>query len=111
MLSEPFGSAAAERGSLRRVLVSWTGPAVELHAVFPARGKHTPKVKAFVDFLADNLNIASDAMKTLNARFAAETAAGLEASGADATSQTGRVSVTAAPAGNQIQHRSPSNRP
>ncbi|HVP68359.1 MAG TPA: LysR family transcriptional regulator [Anaeromyxobacteraceae bacterium] len=37
------------------VLPAWTGPTVEIRAVFPARAGLPPKVRVFLDFLADEV--------------------------------------------------------
>jgi DNA-binding transcriptional LysR family regulator len=65
MLGDPFGKAALEHGRLRRVLNPWVGPTLELNAVFPPGRMHAPKVKAFVDFLSENLKIEAAAMRIL----------------------------------------------
>jgi LysR family transcriptional regulator, regulator for bpeEF and oprC len=65
LLGDPFGKAALEHGRLRRVLNPWVGPTLELNAVFPPGRMHTPKVKAFVDFLSENLKIEHAAMRIL----------------------------------------------
>lgn len=36
---------------LVRVLVDWTVPSIEFHAVFPSHRGATPKVRSFLDFL------------------------------------------------------------
>lgn len=72
MLGEPFGKAAVEHGRLRRVLNPWVGPTAELNAVFPPGRMHTPKVKAFVDFLSEHLRIEHAAMRILCFQFMKE---------------------------------------
>jgi LysR family transcriptional regulator, regulator for bpeEF and oprC len=57
LLGHPFGRAAVAQGSLRRVLNGWAGPTVDVNAVFPPGRLHAPKVRAFVDFLSENLNL------------------------------------------------------
>jgi DNA-binding transcriptional LysR family regulator len=51
-----------ESGALRRVLAGWTGPEVDLNAVFPRGRVMSPKVRAFVDFLVDRLSSNADYM-------------------------------------------------
>jgi DNA-binding transcriptional LysR family regulator len=65
LLGESFGKAALEHGRLRRVLNPWVGPTVELNAEFPPGRMHAPKVKAFVDFLSENLEMEATAMRIL----------------------------------------------
>lgn len=59
LMPEPLAVPALIDGRLRRVLVAWSGPAVELNAVFPPGRMHTPKVRAFVDFLIAQLDFKS----------------------------------------------------
>jgi DNA-binding transcriptional LysR family regulator len=56
--------AYAEQGYVQRVLAGWTGPEMEFNAVFP-RGQASPKVRAFVDFLVEQLNFDADYMQVL----------------------------------------------
>ena len=42
-------------GELIRVLPEWSLPPVPFHAVFPSHRGATPKVRAFLDFLAERL--------------------------------------------------------
>ena len=60
----------AERGFLRRVLAGWTGPAVEINALFPRGRVTSPKVRAFVDFLVERFSVDVDYMQAMcpNAR-------------------------------------------
>ena len=51
-----------EAGALRRVLAGWTGPEVDLSAVFPRGRVMSPKVRAFVDFLVERLSSSADYM-------------------------------------------------
>jgi DNA-binding transcriptional LysR family regulator len=55
----------AEQGYIRRVLAGWTGPEYELNAVFPRGQVTSPKVRAFVDFLVERLNLDADYMQLL----------------------------------------------
>ena len=47
--------ALVETGELVRVLSGWSLPEVPFHAVFPSHRGATPKVRAFLDFLAERL--------------------------------------------------------
>jgi DNA-binding transcriptional LysR family regulator len=87
LLGDPFGRAGVAQGRLRRVLNSWVGPTVDLNAVFPPGRMHAPKVRAFVDFLSENLRIDTVAMRILCFQFASEEcrAAALPATGEAAT--------------------------
>jgi DNA-binding transcriptional LysR family regulator len=55
----------AEKGMVRRVLAGWTGPQVEFNAVFPRGRVQSPKVRAFVDFLVERVNLEADYMQML----------------------------------------------
>ncbi len=55
----------AEQGYVRRVLAGWTGPEYELNAVFPRGHVQSPKVRAFVDFLVEHVNLDVDIMQAL----------------------------------------------
>ncbi|KRG69998.1 LysR family transcriptional regulator [Pseudoxanthomonas dokdonensis] len=55
----------AEQGYVRRVLAGWTGPEYELNAVFPQGHVQSPKVRAFVDFLVERVNLDVDVMENL----------------------------------------------
>jgi len=44
------------------VLAGWTGPEVDLNAVFPRGRTMSPKVRAFVDFLVERLSSNADYM-------------------------------------------------
>jgi DNA-binding transcriptional LysR family regulator len=55
----------AQHGQVQRVLAGWTGPAMELNAVFPRGQAKSPKVRAFVDFLVERLNFDADYMQGL----------------------------------------------
>ena len=60
----------AERGFLRRVLAGWTGPEVEINALFPRGRVTSPKVRAFIDFLVERFSVDVDYMQAMcpNAR-------------------------------------------
>ncbi|MCR6664084.1 MAG: LysR substrate-binding domain-containing protein [Luteimonas sp.] len=51
-----------EHGLVKRVLAGWTGGEYELNAVFPRGHSQSPKVRAFVDFLLERLNLEIDYM-------------------------------------------------
>ena len=51
-----------EQGFVKRVLAGWTGGEYELDAVFPRGHARSPKVRAFVDFLLERLNLDIDYM-------------------------------------------------
>ncbi|NQZ32780.1 MAG: LysR family transcriptional regulator [Oceanospirillaceae bacterium] len=58
VLAEPFSS------SIKQVLKPWAGPKVELHAVYPSRQGITPKIRVFLDFVAQKF--AQDKMLSMN---------------------------------------------
>lgn len=43
-------------GTVQMVMPGWRGPELDLNAVFPARETLPPKVRVFIDFLAERLN-------------------------------------------------------
>ncbi|MET0581319.1 MAG: substrate binding domain-containing protein, partial [Pseudoxanthomonas sp.] len=51
-----------EMGHVQRVLAGWIGGEYELNAVFPRGHTQSPKVRAFVDFLLERLNLDIDYM-------------------------------------------------
>jgi DNA-binding transcriptional LysR family regulator len=57
--------AYAEQGYIQRVLAGWTGPAVEMNAVFPRGQGKSPKVRAFVDFLIERVKFDAEYMQDL----------------------------------------------
>jgi DNA-binding transcriptional LysR family regulator len=59
MIGEPFVQAAVKQGRLRRVLPAWSGPTIELNALFPPGRLHAPKVRVFVDFLIEHLDVSA----------------------------------------------------
>ncbi|HET8819750.1 MAG TPA: LysR substrate-binding domain-containing protein [Xanthomonadaceae bacterium] len=65
LASDIMIKAYAEKGYVRRVLAGWTGPELELNALFPRGQVTSPKVRAFVDFLVERLNLDADYMQTL----------------------------------------------
>lgn len=65
LASDIMVKAYAEGGCVRRVLREWSGPEVPLSAVFPRGRVVSPKVRAFVDFLVERLNVDADYMEFL----------------------------------------------
>src|SRR3546814_19838549 len=65
LASDIMVKAYAEKGYIRRVLAGWTGPELELNALFPRGQVTSPKVRAFGDFLVERLNLDADYMMTL----------------------------------------------
>ncbi len=53
---------AVEKGAVKRVLAGWAGPEYEFNAVFPRGHGQSPKVRAFIDFLLERLNLEIDYM-------------------------------------------------
>src|SRR5690554_787233 len=53
---------AVESGQVKRVLAGWKGSDHPFSAVFPRGHAQTPKVRAFVDFLLERLNLDIDYM-------------------------------------------------
>ena len=62
LASDVTAKPYVEAGALRRVLAGWTGPEVDLNAVFPRGRTMSPKVRAFVDFLVERLSSNADYM-------------------------------------------------
>lgn len=65
MLGDTFGNIAVQQGRLRRVLAGWNGPVMDLNAVFPPGRMQAPKVRAFVDFLSEHLELQYAALRIL----------------------------------------------
>lgn len=57
--------AYVEQGQVQRVLAGWRGMDLDLHALFPHGQVQSPKVRAFIDFLIQRLNIEGDYMQVL----------------------------------------------
>jgi DNA-binding transcriptional LysR family regulator len=57
--------AYVEHGLLQRVLAGWRGPDFDLNAVFPRGQVQSPKVRAFVDFLVERLNLDEGYMQVM----------------------------------------------
>lgn len=58
VMVKPF----VEHGLVKRILAGWTGGEYVLNAVFPRGHGQSPKVRAFVDFLLERLNLEIDYM-------------------------------------------------
>ena len=52
--------AYVEQGQVQRVLTGWRGADIDLNALFPRGQVQSPKVRAFIDFLIERLNIEQD---------------------------------------------------
>src|SRR5690606_42026623 len=66
MLATPrVVGAELAAGCVRRVLAGWAGPIVELNAVFPRGSVLSPKVRAFVDFLLERMELRELALRRL----------------------------------------------
>jgi DNA-binding transcriptional LysR family regulator len=57
--------AYVEHGQLQRVLAGWRGLDIDFNALFPRGQVQSPKVRAFLDFLVERLNIEEDYMQVL----------------------------------------------
>lgn len=57
LASEVVACWGARETELRRILEDWSGPEVELAAVFPGGQLVSPKVRTFVDFVAERLRL------------------------------------------------------
>ncbi|GAB3390691.1 LysR family transcriptional regulator [Lysobacter fragariae] len=80
VMMKPF----AEHGYVQRVLAGWTGPDYEFNAVFPRGLVQSPKVRAFVDFLVERLNLDADYMQALCPIFERQHQAAREKAGSPA---------------------------
>lgn len=58
LASEIVACWGHEENQLRRVLEGWSGPQVELNAVFPSDKLLSPKVRSFVDMVAERMQVA-----------------------------------------------------
>ncbi|WOH36212.1 LysR family transcriptional regulator [Thalassotalea fonticola] len=56
LLPEYLCKAEVTTGNLQRVLPDWDGRKVNLYAIYPSRKGATPKIRAFIDYLAQQLN-------------------------------------------------------
>ena len=65
LTAEAMVRAYVEHGLLQRVLAGWRGPDYDLNAVFPRGQVQSPKVRAFVDFLVERLNLDADYMQVM----------------------------------------------
>ncbi len=59
LASEIVACWGPEENQLRRVLEGWSGPQVELNAVFPSGKLLSPKVRSFVDMVAERMQVDS----------------------------------------------------
>ncbi|OWT77027.1 MULTISPECIES: LysR family transcriptional regulator [unclassified Achromobacter] len=66
LTSDVYVRALVEQGLVQRVLPGWRGMDVDLHALFPRGQVQSPKVRAFVDFLVERLNIEESYLEVLN---------------------------------------------
>ncbi|MFC3286136.1 LysR family transcriptional regulator [Litchfieldella rifensis] len=57
LASEIVACWGPQEGKLRRVLEGWSGPEVELNAVFPGGRLISPKVRTFVDMVAKHMRL------------------------------------------------------
>lgn len=60
LTTDAWVRAYVEQGQVQRVLTSWRGLDVDLHALFPHGQVQSPKVRAFINFLVERLNIEED---------------------------------------------------
>ena len=58
--------AHVEQGQVKRVLSGWRGLDIDLTALFTRGQVQSPKVRAFIDFLVERLNIEVDYLQALN---------------------------------------------
>src|SRR5690606_252225 len=66
LTTEVMVRAYVEQGLVQRVLASWRGPEIELHALFPRGEVQSPKVRACVDFLVESLRLEENYMRALS---------------------------------------------
>ena len=59
LASEIVACWGPQESRLHRVLEGWAGPEVELNAVFPSGKLISPKVRSFVDMVAERIQIDS----------------------------------------------------
>jgi DNA-binding transcriptional LysR family regulator len=52
--------AHVEQGQVQRVLTGWRGVDIDLNALFPRGQVQSPKVRAFINFLVERLDIEKD---------------------------------------------------
>ena len=55
-----------EQGLVQRVLTGWRGQDIDLNALFPRGQVQSPKVRAFIAFLVERLNIEERYMQALS---------------------------------------------
>jgi DNA-binding transcriptional LysR family regulator len=56
----------AEEGQVQRVLAGWRGLDVDIYAVFPRGQVPSPKVRAFIDFLLERLDVDESFMRAFS---------------------------------------------
>jgi len=93
LLPDSFGKVAVQQGRLRQLLSPWSGPTVDLNAVFPPGRMHTPKVRAFVDYLSQNLRLDNAALRILCFQATTEECWGCNNNDQVATAEAGREPV------------------
>ena len=54
-MPELYAAQALDSGELVRVLPEWTRGETPIHAVYPSRRSLAPKLRAFVEFVAEAL--------------------------------------------------------
>lgn len=57
LASEIVACWGPQKGELRRILPGWSGPEVEFNAVFPGGRLISPKVRSFVDLVAERTQV------------------------------------------------------
>ncbi|NRA59417.1 MAG: LysR family transcriptional regulator [Psychrobium sp.] len=56
MLPDYIADKYLKNNQLMAVLPNWSGPCIDIYAVYPSRGGVTPKLRALLDFLTDQLS-------------------------------------------------------
>ena len=64
LTSDVMVRAYVEKGLVQRTLSGWRGPDVAVHALFPRGQVQLPKVRSFVDFLVEHLNVEDNYKRT-----------------------------------------------
>lgn len=62
LTADVMAKPAVEKGAVKRVLAGWKGNDYPLNAVFPRGHAQSPKVRAFVDFMVERMNLDIDYM-------------------------------------------------
>ncbi len=97
LTSDVFVRAFVEQGLVQRVLTGWRGTDLDLHALFPRGQVQSPKVRAFVDFLVERLNIEEGYLEVLNGDTAHGPPCGRDGSPATAAADRHRMQSQSAP--------------